>query len=98
MIRRLWLRIRGIAHPGASERDMQDEMRQHIDRATERLMARGLSRGEARAAAAREFGNMGAIQDDARDARSSRWSRFVSELGQDVRYGLRMLAKKPTFT
>ena len=25
-------------------------------------------------------------------------TRFVSELGQDVRYGLRMLAKKPTFT
>ena len=30
--------------------------------------------------------------------RGSRWPRFVSELGQDVRYGLRMLAKKPTFT
>jgi putative ABC transport system permease protein len=25
-------------------------------------------------------------------------TRFVSELGQDVRYGLRMLVKKPTFT
>jgi putative ABC transport system permease protein len=95
MIRRLWLRVRAIADPGASERDMQDEMRQHIDRATERLMARGLSQREARAEAAREFGNMGAIQEEARDARGS---RFVSELGQDVRYGLRVLAKKPTFT
>ena len=25
-------------------------------------------------------------------------TRFVSELGQDVRYGLRMLVKKPTLT
>jgi len=98
MIRRLWLRVRAIADPGASERDMQDEMRHHIDRATERLMARGLSRREARAAAAREFGNMGAIQEEARDARGSRWSRLVSECGQDVRYGLRVLSKKPAFT
>jgi len=97
MIRRLWLRIRGIVHPGASERDMQDEMRQHLDRATERLMARGLSPREARAAAAREFGNLGAIQEEARDARGP-WSRFVSELGQNIRYGLRVLAKKPSFT
>jgi len=98
MIRRLWLRVRAIAEPGASERDMQDEMRQHIDRATERLMARGLSRRDARAEAAREFGNIGAIQEEARDARGSRWSRFASELGQDVRYGVRSLARKPTFT
>src|SRR5215831_18221733 len=98
MIRRLWLRVRAIGERGASERDMQDEMRQHIDRATERLMARGLSPSDARAQAAREFGNLGVIQEQARDARSSRWSRFVSALAQDVRYGLRSLARKPTFT
>src|SRR5215470_7751906 len=97
MIRRLWLRVRAIAEPGASERDMQDEMRQHIDRATERLMARGLSRREARAEATREFGNIGVIQEEAREARDSRWSRFVSVLVQDVRYGWRRLARKPAF-
>ena len=98
MIRRLWLRVRSIVEPGSGERDMQDEMRQHIDRATERLMARGLSRRDARAEAAREFGNIGAIQEEARDARGSRWSLLVAELGQDVRYGVRSLTRKPTFT
>ena len=98
MIRRLWLRVRSIVEPGAGERDMQDEMRQHIDRATERLIARGLSRRDACAEAAREFGNIGAIQDAARDARGSGWSLLVSELGQDVRYGVRSLTRKPTFT
>src|SRR5262245_47690931 len=91
----LWQRIRALVNLGANERDMQDEMRQHIDRATERLMARGLSPRDARAEASREFGNMGAIQEEARDVRGWRW---LSDLGQDVRYGLRMLAKKPTFT
>src|SRR5689334_6703040 len=32
------------------------------------------------------------------ESREMSMTRFVSELGQDVRYGVRMLAKKPTLT
>src|SRR5947209_17081742 len=32
------------------------------------------------------------------ESRETWMTRFVSELGQDVRYGLRMLVKKPTLT
>src|SRR5690242_2901740 len=43
----------------------------------------------------RFLGNLGLIQEESRET----WTtRFVSELGQDVRYGLRMLVKKPTLT
>ena len=55
------------------EREMQDEMRQHLDRATERLMRRGLTAGAARTAALREFGNLHYLQEEARDARGARW-------------------------
>jgi len=41
------------------------------------------------------FGNVGLKQEESREI----WmTRFVSELGQDVRYGLRALVKKPTLT
>ena len=41
------------------------------------------------------FGNVGLKQEESRES----WmTRFVSELGQDVRYGLRALVKKPTLT
>jgi putative ABC transport system permease protein len=41
------------------------------------------------------FGNEGLKQEQSREI----WlTRFVSELGQDVRYGLRVLIKKPTLT
>ncbi len=40
-------------------------------------------------------GNVGSHQEESREI----WvTRFVSELGRDVRYGLRMLVKKPTLT
>jgi len=43
----------------------------------------------------RFLGNLGLMQEESRET----WTtRFVSELGQDVRYGLRMLFRKPTLT
>ena len=42
-IRRTMLRLRAILSRHTFERDMQEEMRAHLDRATERLAARGLS-------------------------------------------------------
>jgi predicted permease len=71
---------------------MRDEMRQHLDRATERLMARGLSAAEARTAALREFGNVHYLQEEARDARGGRW---LEALTPDAKLALRMLVKSP---
>ena len=71
---------------------MREEMRQHLERATERLMARGLSREEARQAALREFGNVHYLQEQARDVRGSRW---LGALSPDAKLALRMLVKNP---
>jgi predicted permease len=90
---RAW--TRALMRRDVVEREMQDELRDHIDRATERLVARGLSPANARAEALREFGNVGRIQEDARDARGVRW---IEEIGQDVRYGTRGLVTTPAFT
>jgi len=70
-------------------------MRDHIDRATERLMARGMTRAEAHAAARREFGNLTIIEDDAREARGARW---VDSVVADLRYAARHFARKPLAT
>lgn len=71
---------------------MQEEMHQHLDRATERLMGRGLSPEKARRAALREFGNVHYLQEEARDARGGRW---LEGLTPDARLALRMLIKSP---
>lgn len=94
-MRRLRRWLRALFLHERLEREMQEEMRQHLDRATERMMARGLSEDEARRAALREFGNVHHLQEEARDARGSRW---LEAFTPDARLALRMLLKSPLLT
>ena len=89
-VRRAFLRLRAVFGRQQLNDDMQAEMREHLDRATERLIARGMSPDDARLEARREFGNLTVIQDDAGEARGARW---VDALGGDLRFALRYFAR-----
>jgi predicted permease len=91
----LVIRLRAVFRRRTLEHDMQAEMREHLDRATDRLVARGMSPEEARLAARREFGNLTVIQEEARDARGIQW---VEALAGDLRFASRYFARhKATF-
>ncbi|MGH7447169.1 MAG: permease prefix domain 1-containing protein [Longimicrobiales bacterium] len=79
MLHRLMTWLSSLFLRRRQEREMGEEMGQHIERATSRLMARGLPQAEAERQAHREFGNMVYLQETARDARGSRW---VESIGQ----------------
>src|ERR671915_601035 len=89
------LRLRAIVARRALERDMQDEMREHLDRATERYVARGMSPADARLAARLEFGNVAVLQEEARDARGARW---VETLIGDTRFAFRYFVRHKATT
>ena len=74
---------------------MAEEMRLHLEWEVERKRAAGMSADAARDAALREFGNMGVIQQRAREARG--WIALEC-FWQDVRYGVRSLRKSTGFT
>jgi putative ABC transport system permease protein len=74
---------------------LSDEMQQHLDEKIEELVATGMSRKEAAAAARREFGNLSLFEEDSRDV--WRWLS-IENLLADVRYGLRMLGRNAVFT
>jgi putative ABC transport system permease protein len=93
-IRQLLLRLRAVFLFGRLHREMDEEMRAHVDLATERYMARGLSRADARVAARREFGNATLLAADARAARGAGWPESVAT---DVRLALRGLRRTPLF-
>jgi len=76
-------------------RDLSDEIREHLEEKIEELVAGGMSRKEAAAAARREFGNVMLVEEDSREV--WRWPSAEDFL-IDVRYGLRLLRKNPGST
>ncbi|MGH9344923.1 MAG: ADOP family duplicated permease [Terriglobia bacterium] len=91
-----WLkRIGSIARRGQSERDLAEELQHHIELKTQEHVEAGMSPEEARYAALRAFGGVEQKKEACRDADRLRW---IEDLVQDLRYGLRQLCRNPGFT
>jgi predicted permease len=75
--------------------NLDQDIRDFIERETQDNIERGMAPGEARYAALRKFGNVMGVKEEARDV----W-RFVwlDQFLQDLRYGLRLLTKSSGLT
>lgn len=95
MLSRLKLRLRALFRKAEMERELNDELRFHIENEVERNIARGMFPAESRTAALRDFGGVEQAKEACRDARGV-W--VVEEVWRDLRYGLRTIARQPGFT
>jgi predicted permease len=77
------------------EEEMDEELREHIARLTERNVAAGMSPADARRAALIRFGSPDAIAEAAHAQRRGAW---LADLVRDARFGVRMLRRSPAFT
>jgi predicted permease len=77
------------------ERDMDNEMRFHVEARAADLEARGVPRAEAHRLATAEFGDVVRWKEAGRDARGL---QLVDEVSADVRYAMRMMRRTPGFT
>lgn len=87
--------IRSLTGKEKEEQMTDEEMRFHLEMETQRHLDGGLPPDEARRRAAISFGGVDRHKEGVRDERGTRW---LEDLGQDLRYAIRTLGRRPGFT
>lgn len=76
------------------ERELDAELRHHLDCLVDEYVHSGLSREEARRRAQAEFGGLDQVKEYCRDARGTRW---VGDTAHDIRFAVRLLVRDRRF-
>ena len=95
MLRRWLASVRTRLRGAEAEREIDEELRIHLEMAVEENLVRGMSEREATRAARRSFGVVTSIKEARRQADSLYW---LDTLLQDLRHGVRILRRSPRFT
>src|SRR3984893_14666608 len=88
-------RLSGLFHITRLDRDLDEELRGHIDMRIRDNVASGMSPQEARYDAQRRFGNAALMKEDTRALNIVGW---LETTARNVRYAVRMLWRSPGFT
>src|SRR5258708_17168079 len=95
LFKTLWRWLRSLAKAKTVKREIDDELRFHIEQRTTENLAAGMSPDEAAREARKRFGNLQNVCEKCRDLRGA---SFGGETWQDIRFGARQLRKSPGFS
>src|SRR5256886_8564719 len=88
------LRLRSLFRWVQADQELDDELRDHLDRKTEEYVAQGMTQEEAHRRARLDLGGIEQAKEKCRDARRVNW---IQDFVQDLRFAVRMLHKSPGF-
>ena len=91
----LGVRVRALLFRRSEERELDEELHDHLVREAAERIRRGATPDEARREAALAFGGMEQFTEQVRDARGT---RPLEDLVADLRYAARGLRRSPAFT
>ena len=94
-MRRMQRRWQALRRKQELDHELDDELRYHIERETERNVARGMPPDEARRAALVGFGGVARTKQEVRETRGV---HMIEDILQDLRYGARMMRRTPGLT
>ena len=94
LITELKERLRALVHRAREDRELEEELRFHLEMEVEENLGRGLSPAEARRQAVLRLGGVTQVAEATRDARGV---RLLDLLAQDLRYALRGIRRNPLF-
>ena len=89
------LKLRSLFRRRQVEQELDEELRYHLDRQIEELIAKGLPPSEARYAALRALGGIEQRKEECRDMRRV---NLIENTLRDLRYAGRALRRSPGFT
>ena len=94
MLSDLWFRLRAVFRRRSVESELDDELRFHVERITQKYVRRGHVPGEAARLASLEVGGVEQVKEQCRDARGvGLWEQTV----RNLRLACRSLRKRPGF-
>jgi predicted permease len=87
--------VRNLTNGTKHNRDLDEEIRAHVELLAEEKMAKGMDPEQARREAKIEAGGIEQVKEAVSSNRAGAW---LDVLSQDVRFGIRMLLRNPGFT
>jgi len=93
MFRHIAARVKAFLHRDRIDEELDDEVRFHVEMETTANLARGMTPTEARRVALRDLGGVTQTREAVRRVRAP----WYDSVWQDVRFGVRTLARTPLF-